>query len=66
MNIDSSHLECPDEVPSLPDQERLLLHLSEKTSTHGVSVRDAMELPHSPNFSPPQPSVIEALRCVCV
>lgn len=63
VNVDRGTLDCPDEIPSLPDQGRLVLHLSEKILEHSIKVGDAVELPHSPDFSPPsKPSVIEALR----
>lgn len=50
--MDKGSLDCPDEIPSLPDQNRLLLRLSEKALEHGVRVSDTAYLPHSPPLSP--------------
>lgn len=64
VDIDGGVVRCPEELPSLPDEGRLLIQLSEKIRAHGVNVRDIMELPHSPEPpSPPtKPSIIDALR----
>ena len=67
VNIDRGTLDCPEELPPFPDQNTFMIRLSEKILEHGVKVQDTVERPHSPEMSPPgKPSVIEALRCVCV
>ena len=52
VNVDRGVLDCPEEIPVLPDQGRLLIQLSEKALLHGVKVVDAAQLPHSPQLSP--------------
>ncbi len=65
MDIDTGELECPDEVPTLPDEGRLLLYLSEKIIKHKVRVNGGIELPRLPQFSPPPKSnVLEDIRWV--
>lgn len=49
VNLDRGLLDCPDEIPPLPDQSRLMLLLSEKLLEHGTKVSDLMELPRSPS-----------------
>ena len=64
VHVDKGVLDCPEEIPTLPDQDRLLLQLSQKALIHGVKVSDAAHLPHSPDFLPcnKQDGVIEAFR----
>ena len=63
VNVDKGVLDCPEEIPSLPDQGRLLLQLSEKAQSYGVKVVDAAQLPHSPELSPTtKHNVLEGLK----
>ena len=69
VDIDSGVLECPDELPGMPNEERLVSQVTEKVVEHGVSCPDLRELPRSPDSLLRKPSIIEALRyclCVCV
>lgn len=65
MDIDCGKVEFPDELPSLPNEDRLLVQVSEKLHQHEVSCLDMVDLPHSPdssNLTPQKPSIIEAIR----
>lgn len=67
MDIDCGKVEFPDELPSLPNEDRLLVQVSEKLHQHDVSCSDMVDLPHSPdssNLTPQKPSIIEAIRYV--
>ena len=62
MDIDTGMVDCPDELPALPDEERLILQVSEKVQQHHVRAPDLTDLPSSPELTPRKPSIIEALR----
>ena len=69
VDIDSGKVEFPDELPSLPNEDRLLVQVSEKLHQHDISCSDMVDLPHSPdssNLTPQKPSIIEAIRYMCV
>lgn len=57
-------MECPDDLPLLPDMDRLSLRVSEEVQEHGVDCSDVTVLPHSPETTPSRPSIIEALKYV--
>ena len=65
VDIDCGKVEFPDELPSLPNEDRLLVQVSEKLHQHEVRCLDMVDLPHSPdssNLTPQKPSIIEAIR----
>ena len=69
VDIDSGKVEFPDELPCLPNEDRLLVQVSEKLHQHDVSCSDRVDLPHSPdstNLTPQKPSIIEAIRYIHV
>ena len=69
VDVDEGIVECPDDLPSLPDMDRLTLRVSEEVQEHAVDCADVTVLPHSPETTPSRPSIIEALKyvhmCVC-
>ena len=65
VDIDSGSVDFPDELPCLPNEDRLLVQVSEKLHQHDVHCSDMVDLPHSPdslNLTPQKPSIIEAIR----
>ena len=67
VDIDCGKVEFPDELPSLPNEDRLLVQVSEKLHQHNISCSDMVDLPHSPdgsNLTPQKPSIIEAIRYI--
>ena len=65
VDIDCGKVEFPDELPCLPNEDRLLVQVSEKLHQHNISCSDMVDLPHSPdstNLTPRKPSIIEAIR----
>ena len=67
VDIDCGKVEFPDELPSLPNEDRLLVQVSEKLHQHEVRCLDMVDLPHSPdssNLTPQKPSIIEAIRYI--
>lgn len=69
MDIDCGKVEFPDELPGLPNEDRLLVQVSEKLHQYDVSCLDMVGLPHSPdssNLTPQKPSIIEAIRYICM
>ena len=65
-------MECPDDLPSLPDMDRLTQRVSEVVQKHAVDCADVTMAPLSPDTTPSKPSIIEALKyvwgntvCVC-
>ena len=71
--MDEGIVECPDDLPSLPDMDRLTLRVSEVVQEHVVDCADVTMAPRSPDTTPSKPSIIEALKyvwwnivCVCV
>ena len=65
MDLDEGTVECPDELPNLPDMDRLILQVSEKVQEHSVNCPGVSDVPTSPDTIR-KPSVIEAIRYVCV
>ena len=71
VDIDQGSITISEELPELPDMERLVLQVSEKVQEHLVECRDIQDLPSlpsSPESSTPitKHSIIQALRYVCV
>ena len=65
VDIDSGVVDFSDELPCLPNEDRLLLQVSEKLQQYDVTCSDMVTLPHSPdtsNRTPQKPSIIEAIR----
>ena len=65
VDIDSGVVEIPDELPCLPNEDRLLVQVSEKLQEHDISCSGMAELSHSPdsvNLTSQRPSIIEAIR----
>ena len=72
VDIDAGKVDFPDELPCLPNEDRLLIQVSEKLHQYGISCSDMVSLPHSPsdsNVTPQKSSIIEAIRyinaCTC-
>ena len=65
--MDNGVVESPEELPSLPDQERLMCQLAEVLLEHNVLGPDLPELKRqlSPLYEPPldekRPSIIDIL-----
>ena len=65
VDIDSGVVDFSDDLPCLPNEDRLLVQLSEKLRQHDVNCSDIVDLPHnvdSLNLTPQKPSIIEAIK----
>ena len=71
MDLDQHSVDTPDDLPELPNRERLLRQISEKVQEHFVNCPDLRELPSSPKTTPskvslPHIDLLEASLLVCL
>ena len=64
VDLDQGTVECPDELPVLPDMERLILQVSEKVQEHSINCPDINDLPPSTEITHSKHSIIEAIKYV--
>ena len=65
VDLDEATVECPDDLPTLPDVERLLLQVSDLVQEYSVNCPDLGGLPSS-KVSIRKPSVVAAIKYVCI
>ncbi len=62
VDLDEGTVECPDELPALPDIDRLLVQVSDLVQEHSVNCPDIASLPTTADIRQRKPSVIAAIR----